>query len=123
MKNILVTKTHLLEKLKENRAAHRGIFEEAVEGYRSEAVKQLEAHIERIKSGKMPTVFVRLEAPEDHTDEYDVVIGMLEMDLDDRVELTQADYRAYVMDDWNWKNQFLTSNSLYSGTARASLGE
>jgi hypothetical protein len=48
---------------------------------------------------------------------------MLEMALADEVELSEEDYRQYVMDDWSWREEFLTSDARYSSTASAMLEE
>lgn len=112
-----VDKSDLLEKVKENRAQHRAIFEEAIEGYRKEGVRLLEEHIARIKNGRLERVYVQLPQPEDHTSDYDRIITMLEMSEETSIELDEGDFATFVMDDWGWKNQFLASNSSYSATA------
>jgi hypothetical protein len=48
---------------------------------------------------------------------------MLEMALANEVELSEEDYQQYVMDDWSWKEELLTSNARYSSTASAMLNE
>ena len=121
MREIRVTKSELVEKITANRAAHRAIFEEAVEGYRKMGVELLEAHIKEILAGKIPQINVRLVAPEDHTSDYDRVLAMLEMSLDDEILIDEERFASYVLDDWHWKRQFLTTNSSYSAMARESL--
>lgn len=39
---------------------------------------------------------------------------MLEMDLADTVDLSETDYAQYVLDDWEWKRQFLGTSRVYS---------
>lgn len=121
MKPITVRKNELREKVKENRDAHRAIFEEAVEGYRAQAVSILENHIEEIKKGKVQRVVFTLPQPEDHTADYDRVLKMIDMEIADTIVLEESDFSAYIMDDWAWKRQFLTTNSAYSATAASSL--
>ena len=121
MNAIRVNKRTLLETLKRNRAEHRKIFLEAVEGYKKEATKQLEDHLARIKSGKYYQVYVVVAQPMDQTKDYDRTIGMLEMSLDTEIELSEQDYKSYVLDDWTWKTQFLSSNRSYSATASATM--
>lgn len=58
-------------------------------------------------------------APEDHTDEYDKAIGMLEMSVDDTVLITHDEYRQYVLDEWFWKDRNLRALAS-SRTAKAS---
>ena len=121
MRPVRVDKAKLLTDLKANRDAHRAIFEEAVEGYRIEAVKQLEGHIKRIKKGSLKRVYISMPTPADHTQDYDNAIGMLKMSIDDTVELDESAYRWFVMDQWDWKQAFLATNSAYSVTAEQSM--
>ena len=113
----MVVKDALLAVIERNRGAHRQIFIEALEGYRKQAIELLEEQIGRAKSGKNFKVQFQLVQPMDHTRDYDRIIGMLKMNTGGYVELSEDDYRAYVMDDWAWKNQFLATNSRYSQTA------
>jgi hypothetical protein len=120
---VKVNKTAVLAALQENREKHRSIFEEAVEGFREKAQRELDAAIERVRSGSLQTVVVHLPRPVDHTKDYDREIKMLELSVDDEIVLSQSDFAAYVMDDWQWKREFITSNAGYSVTAAASLGD
>jgi hypothetical protein len=119
---VTVDKIELTEKIEANRAKHRAIFEEAVVGYRNQAIQMLEEHISRIKAGRVMRVHVVLPEPEDHTGDYDRVLAMLAMHQGDSIVIGQHDFASYVLDDWAWKKQFLTTNSSYSPTAMAALG-
>lgn len=112
-----IKKDKLIEVVSSNRDAHVGIFREAVEGYKKLAVERLEEHIERIKSGSLERVYVTLPAPENHLGDYDRVLKMLELTEDTSMVLDEQEAAQYVMDDWGWKDQFLSSNSSYSMTA------
>lgn len=122
MKEVVINKADALTKLQENREAHRAIFEEAVDGFRTRATQALEDQLKRITEGKIEIVQVYLPKPVDHTRDYDREIAMLEMSIGDQVTLTQQEFASFVMDDWTWKREFLTSNSAYSVTA-ASMSE
>lgn len=111
----------LLAKLRENRDQHRRIFLEAIVGYREEAVRILEQHIDRIKNGDLVRVHVSMPEPTDHTRDYDRVCAMIELTEDDIIELEEHEFGQYVLDDWSWKQQFLTANSSYSETAARTL--
>lgn len=118
-----VDKDQLLEVLQKNRDAHRTIFEEALEGYRTKVLEYLEKRIEEVRKGKKIDHYICLDQPEDHTSDYDRIIKMVEMSTESSIELDQNSFASYVMDDWNWKHQFLTSNSTYSTTAAARLAD
>jgi Asp-tRNA(Asn)/Glu-tRNA(Gln) amidotransferase A subunit family amidase len=119
MKNVKVKKSEALEILKKNREDHRKIFLEALEGYKKQAVELLEKHIKGIKAGRVASVRVQIPEPQDYTREYDRAIKMLEMSVDDIVELDEDTFAQFVMDDWDWKRQFLSSNAPYSASATA----
>lgn len=121
MELVRLDKDDLLGILRENREQHRAIFEEALEGYRDEGIRLLEQHIADIRAGKVREVFIRVPRPQDHTSDYDRVIRMLEMSQDDVIEVSEQDFRSYVMDDWAWKQDFLVSNRMYSKTASDTL--
>jgi hypothetical protein len=123
MQDVTVRKADLIEKITANREAHRAIFLEAVDGYRGLAEEMLQKHLAEVRSGQMKVVRVVLDAPVDHTRDYDRVLAMLGMSVDDQITLAQSDFAQYVLDDWSWKRQFLTSNSTYSGTAATQLRE
>ena len=117
MNEVTIKKDEALAKLHENRAAHKAIFDEAVEGFRKQAVKFLRDEIKRISAGEVKRVVINMPRPVDHTRDYDRVIAMLEMSVDEEVTVTQYDFASYIMDDWEWKREFLTTNSKYSVSA------
>lgn len=123
MRSVTVQKSELREIIEQNRSEHEAIFQEAVEGYRTQVVKLLEEHIERIRKGSLERVQVVLPEPVNHLKDYDRVLRMLEMEIGDEVEIDEDSFGAYVMDDWHWKEQFLISNRGYSQTATRKLSQ
>lgn len=117
MESVVVRKNEILQAIEKNREKHRAIFEEAVEGYKTRAVEMLEDHIERIKNGKLERVYVVLPEPSDHTADYDRAIAMLKMHVPAEIEIDTNSFANYVLDDWHWKREFLTTNAAYSATA------
>lgn len=116
MRTIKVEKKTLLEIIKKNRDNHRAIYEEAFEGYRKESIRIHEENLKLLKSGKKVIVAFFEQAPQDHTNDYNLVIRMLEMDVDHNVELDQQQFQNYVDDNWNWKHQWSINNAKYSAT-------
>jgi hypothetical protein len=122
LKEIPVKKAELLARLKQNRDDHRVIFEEALEGWHREALAELEARKADLAAGKRRTISIRKVVPEDHTSDYNRVIAMIEMSIDDTITLTESDFAQYVMDDWGWQGQFL-SNTYGSSTATGKFSD
>ena len=123
MENVKVNKSEALDILRLNRSTHRTIFLEAVEGYKAQALKLLEDCLSSFRAGKFQPLDIRLPLPQDQTKDYDRAIRMLEMSVDDVIELDEHSFTCYIMDDWNWKRQFLAGNSSYSVTATSMLGQ
>jgi hypothetical protein len=110
----------VLKALHANRKTHAVIVKEARAGYLKKAEEALAKRILELKSGKIVALHFSLATPQDHTAVYDTAIEMLKMHTGKTVELEDAQVRALLMDQWDWKDSFLTTNSYYSGTARSS---
>jgi len=115
MQTVTVHKTELKKIIEENRAAHKGIFEEAVEGYREMVTKDLESHLERVASGSLVKIYISHPVPGDHTGDYDRVLRMIEMSIGEEIVISQVDFARYVMDDWDWKEAFIDTANSYTG--------
>ena len=118
MQSVKVNVRELLEIIKFNRDRHRAIFEKAMAAYRQAAIAELDAAIDDARSGKKIRRSLTLIEPEDYTREYERVIAMLEMTIDEVVEISARDFAKYVRDEWEWKEQFIFSNSSYVGGIR-----
>ena len=123
MREVTVEKEELRRKLVENRDKHRGIFEEALEGFQREAIRLLEEELDRARRGVKRTVRVILQCPEDHTSEYDRVIAMLDMEVSEKVTLTEQEFAQFVQDDWSWQHQWLMGSAMFSSAASSRLAE
>jgi hypothetical protein len=108
-----VKKEALLEILQANREQHRDDFEAAVEGYRQRRLAQLEDQVEAIMKGRIHAKFEALPVPTDHTDDYDRVIKLVELDINETMTLEEDEVGMYVMDDWRWKREFATTTAFY----------
>jgi hypothetical protein len=58
-------------------------------------------------------VFIELEAPVDHSSEYETVISMLEWSVNEETTITQTQFNNFVLDKWGWTNQFVGTNGKY----------
>jgi len=109
----------VLEALIGNRTKHREIVIEAREGYAKRAVEVLKAELKRLETSKNALVMFSLQPPQDHTKVYDTAIEMMRMHQDETVVLDSGQVRNLMMDEWDWKTNFLVANSMYSGKAVA----
>lgn len=54
-----------------------------------------------------------LAYPQDHSRDYERAIRMMQSSVHDEVKLTVDEYDAYVLNNWEWKNNFLAVNTAY----------
>lgn len=113
MHKVTVKVFDLLDAMQDNLEKHRAEFEEGLEKYKEAVIVELERWLEAARDGKKVYAVTELRQPEDHTEDYKRVIRMAEMHTEDTIELTEQEFSQYVMDDWGWKKQFVTTMSSY----------
>lgn len=104
----------LLEKVRENRAHHKEVFDRAWSGYADAVARKLHGMITELDAGGDPSLYVRMTKPEDHTADYDAVISFLENGADPSIEISLKDYRQYALDEWDWREMFDRTASSYT---------
>lgn len=113
MNTVKVNKHTLFNKLLKNRATHIKEAAEAKIDYKKAVIKDLETKLKKAKAGKRVDLLVRIPQPENHKEDYDRAIEMLEMSVETNIELSANEFDQYVKDNWHWKHQFSASNMLY----------
>jgi hypothetical protein len=115
MRQIKVDKAKLLEIVRKNREEHGGTFEEAQKTYREVVIKALDEQLKAAREGQpfQLRVLVSLEAPQNHTADYDRAIQMLEMSVDDQIIVSEQEFQQYVQDIWGWSRDWAISNMNY----------
>ena len=111
--NIKVDKDRLMLALEQNRSKHGAEYEKAKAGYIKVTTEQVKGYLTRLANGELLERAFLPSPPEDHTGDYDDAIEMMAWAQDEFIDLTQAQFKQYVMDDWGWKDQWLTSNTAY----------
>ena len=111
---VKVNKETLLAALRENLKEHIAEFEEAMEGFKAQRIKDLQKYLREAKKeeGNVPN-HISFSEPESHEDDYTTVISMLEMSVDEEVHVTMHEFQKYVEDNWSWKKTFEVTNALY----------
>lgn len=112
----------VVKTLRKNREEHAKIVDEAVKGFREKLRAEFASKLQELDAGKLPNTSSRHSRPQSYLTEYDSAIQMLEMTTDETLELDQSAFQCYVQNKWAWMSGFLTSNSMYSGTAAAAVG-
>jgi hypothetical protein len=112
--HVTVEKAKLLEAMKKNLLTHRAAFLEAQEGYREQVIKELDKALKDAREGKTFRTYIELEAPTDHSSEYETIISMLEWSVDGTISVSQQQFNQFVLDKWVWSQQFTGTNARYS---------
>lgn len=120
MKEVLVDKAKLIRNITENRANHIAAYEDAKTGYEAKFKGRLADAFEKSKKGDVASVrgllykIYSMPIPESHEKAYDTALAMLNDSVDEQVTIDRGDYDRYVLDDWEWKDRFVGTNSAYS---------
>ena len=115
--NMNVPREKLLTELRVNRIRHKEIVKEARVSYVAKAEKVLLVRLGQIKEGEIVRLDFSLRPPQDYTAAYDTAIQMLEWSTDETVEVSASEFRKLAMDEWDWMDDFLITNSV--GSRRA----
>lgn len=118
MRIIQVDKQKIIETLKVNRDIHVADFEDQMEGWKQRVQERCNAIISSVQKGEEAELhFDYLDKPFCREDDYDIIIGMFEMDeTTGSVELTETDYRKYILDSWDWEQSFSSNKMRYSAS-------
>lgn len=114
MRDITVFIPDLVDKIRANREAHREKFLKAQEAFRARAIEELDRRLADARNGSRINLYIDLPEPKDHTADYDRVLEMLAMHVEDTIDLSEKDVQMYVQDDWGWKREFELTNLVYA---------
>lgn len=141
---IKVKRTDLIKTLKQNKKKHQKDYQEAVAGYKAEAIAKLrkaheDAKVELEKNVKrglasieefnpadtsryhdtltlVRSITVELKVPRDYSEHYDAAIARSEWDVRPTLELSDAEFQCFVRDIWDWSDEFKNTTMLYSNS-------
>jgi len=114
MKDVKIAKNELLKIIRENHAIHKKDVDDAITGYRMEVTEKLEEALAQAKEGTKFVTNLNLIEPISHVKDYEKIIRMLELSVDDEIVLNNQEFTMYVLDEWAWKEQARFINSSYS---------
>lgn len=113
MNIVTVKKDRLLTALQENRETHVDIFDKAQVAYRAAMIEELERGLAEAKAGKKIKRAFNLPLPEEHTDDFDTAIEMIDWEVGDEVELEHQEFEQYVLNKWRWAASFAGNTQSY----------
>ncbi len=120
--------SEVLTALRKNLEEHEGMVKEARAGFIKKAQEELAARIEQLKEGKLVRLDFSLRPPQSHASDFKTVIKTLELmeaafeaepgnterGAKATVQLKPIDVQRFVLNNWSWTREFLTSNRGYS---------
>lgn len=118
MKEVTVEKDELIARLKTNREEHLALFTKAQEGYRQDVIEELDKSLKDARAGRALRVMIHLQAPQNHTEEYDNVLAMLAMSVDNEITLDAHSFQCYVRNQWPWFAASTTINTMYASKVK-----
>ena len=124
MSRINVKREDLIKVLNTNRDKHQQEYDEAYAGYLQLCIEALEEKIvvvndaaKALKDGPEETFDMYfndlMQAPENHVQDYQDVIDMLELSEDTKLSVGMEEYKKYYKNDWTWSRSWELSNKMY----------
>lgn len=125
MKEVVIDKDRLIQIVKDNQKDHEAKFEEAWGSWRDRMIDNFEEHLRRLKDRKQPTqvkINVNLVQPENHSDDYERALKMLQLHMEDTVTLDEQDFAELVQNDWGWERAFASTYNVTTGKRYGKFG-
>lgn len=113
MNTIIVQRSKLIEIIEKNKISHQEKYNEAEKLYFEKKKSLLEKCLLAMENGKDPslTELLNLTKPVSQVNEYEKIIRMLKLHIEENIDLDLHDYEKYVEDNWSWKAHFETTYS------------
>lgn len=108
-----VNREALITALYEGLNVHQAQLTELKADYKKAVVKFMSAAARRARKGDFSDLVLRLQAPQDHSQEYIDAIEMLEVSVDENIQLDKETYKAYYRNEWSWSSGLETASALY----------
>ena len=111
---VTVKRLELIKLIEKNRANHLKEYESAVSARKAKIKADLTAAIKGVDAGKDVAKFrLSWPVPQNHVGDYDRVLLMLKMSVDETIQLHEAAAAKFIEDRWDWSHGFSATNSVY----------
>lgn len=135
MKTIAIDRLRLLGIVKANFEEHQKEVAEAKAAYQEKLYDYAERFTSLLRSkvnagelaandlyvnmdlglGRMP------DEPRDHSDDYRRILDQLELCCEEEVVLEAHEFDSFARDEWDWKEHYRATNSMYSASLRGKM--
>lgn len=116
MNSVKIDRKQLLSIVSENQKKHVAEYLEAVEDYKTAALKLSQQNLKLAKSGdleKISKIRALPQRPTSYEDNYTRAIRMLELSVEEVIEVEEHIFNQLVLDEWGWKQQFTAMATSY----------
>ena len=116
MHSVKVNRLELLDIVRKNKEKHIAEYNESVDDYKTAALKIAQANLKLAKTASMADIAKIKSLPQKPTsyeDSYSRAIRMLELSVEEVIDVEEHVFNQLVLDEWTWKQQFVTSAALY----------
>ena len=113
MKNVKIERLRLLNIVIDNKAKHLAEYTEAVVDYKIAVTKVCKYNLSEIEANRIDKLKKVPDQPQTYENSYVRAIRMLELSAEDIIELDELTFNQLVLDEWQWKHSFSTSNTAY----------
>lgn len=116
MNSVKIDKLKLMEIIVANKEKHIREYEESIIDFIKAVQIIIKKNLALAKAGTLEEIAKIKEipsAPRSYETSYNKSISMLSLSVDVSVELDEREFSELVQDEWNWKNHFTVSNSVY----------
>lgn len=117
MREIKAKREDLLAKVRDNRGKHVEAYKEAMDGYKDASLKEIDKgmaclrkQVEDLKAGEviaLASVHFHLPVPENHSKDYDQVIAMLAMSVDEHITVRSDELPTCAKDMTKAEREYL----------------
>lgn len=108
MQTVKIKRNELYNAVTKNLTQHKKDLHLAKKERRQKIVDRMNIEIAKIleDGDYQPPTNVSIVQVPDHSGDYQRVIRMVDMSVEDVIELTAREFDQYIMDNWNWKDIF-----------------
>lgn len=116
MNVVKMNRLQLLSIVRANKEQHMVDYAESVNDFKEAVLKLTKENLALAKTGDLDKI-AKIRAiphkPTSYEQNYSRAIRMLELSIEDTIEVEQDTFNQLVLDEWSWKNSFVTSAALY----------
>lgn len=116
MHSVNINREELLFIVQENKKKHIAAFKESVSDYKKAALQIAKDNLSLVKTGNLDDIAKVKQMPPkpaSFENEYTRAIRMLELSIDEVIEVEQDVFNQLVLDEWHWKQAFLSNSTIY----------